>query len=158
MSKKAYPNNRTQNAQKGYFGNMAGSLSAAVAPILDVLKPSRKENVIGNMRPYQNAKSTVSNSYLYDPSDKPAPTISREIEDKFIKMFEIIQEPWEMFKPKGRKNFISYPYILYKFCELLELEYLLDYFPMLDFPNLAIPDKVWKQICGYLKWEFYPTE
>ena len=73
-------------------------------------------------------------------------------------MFEMIQEPWEMFKPKGRKNFISYPYILYKFCELLELEYLLDYFPMLDFPNLAIPDKVWKQICGYLKWEFYPTE
>ena len=89
---------------------------------------------------------------------KPAPTISREIEDKFIKMFEFIQEPWEMFKPKGRKNFISYPYILYKFCELLELEYLLDFFPMLDFPNLAIPDKVWKQICNYLKWEFYPTE
>lgn len=89
---------------------------------------------------------------------KPAPTISREIEDKFIKMFEMIQEPWEIFKPKGRKNFISYPYILYKFCELLELEYLLDYFPMLDFPNLAIPDKVWKQICGHLKWEFYPTE
>ena len=29
---------------------------------------------------------------------------------------------------------------------------------MLDFPNLAIPDKVWKQICGHLKWEFYPTE
>tara|TARA_A100001015_G_scaffold43562_1_gene47870 strand:- start:440 stop:2221 length:1782 start_codon:yes stop_codon:yes gene_type:complete len=81
LSKKAYPNNRTQNAQKGYFGNMAGSLSAAVAPILDVLKPSRKENVIGNMRPYQNAKSTVSNSYLYDPSDKPAPTI-RETTEK----------------------------------------------------------------------------
>ena len=88
----------------------------------------------------------------------PAPTISREIEDKFIKMFEMIQEPWEIYKPKGRKNFISYPYILYKFCELLELEYLLDYFPMLDFPNLAIPDKVWKQICSHLKWEFYPTE
>ena len=88
----------------------------------------------------------------------PAPTISRDIEDKFIKMFEMIQDPWELFKPKGRKNFISYPYILYKFCELLELEYLLDYFPMLDFPNLAIPDKVWKQICANLKWEFYPTE
>lgn len=88
----------------------------------------------------------------------PAPTISREIEDKFIKMFEMIQEPWEIHKPKGRKNFISYPYILYKFCELLELEYLLDYFPMLDFPNLAIPDMVWKQICKHLKWEFYPTE
>lgn len=88
----------------------------------------------------------------------PAPTISREIEDKFIKMFEMIQDPWELYKPKGRKNFISYPYILYKFCELLELEYLLDYFPMLDFPNLAIPDMVWKQICKHLKWEFYPTE
>ena len=89
---------------------------------------------------------------------KPAPTISNENEEKLIKMFEMIQEPWELYKPKGRKNFIHYPYILYKFSELLELEYLLETFPMLDFPNLAIPDNTWKKICNHLKWEFYPTE
>jgi hypothetical protein len=125
---------------------------------------SNKKNV--NRSVIQKILKKLGHSKLYKHTPfiinkitgNPAPTISREIEDKFIKMFEMIQEPWEMFKPKGRKNFISYPYILYKFCELLELEYLLDYFPMLDFPNLAIPDKVWKQICGHLKWEFYPTE
>lgn len=125
---------------------------------------SNKKNINRNVIQKILKKLGHSKLYKHTPfiinkiTGNPAPTISREIEDKFIKMFEMIQEPWEMFKPKGRKNFISYPYILYKFCELLELEYLLDYFPMLDFPNLAIPDKVWKQICGHLKWEFYPTE
>ena len=125
---------------------------------------SNKKNINRNVIQKILKKLGYSKLYKHTPfiinkiTGNPAPTISREIEDKFIKMFEMIQEPWEMFKPKGRKNFISYPYILYKFCELLELEYLLDYFPMLDFPNLAIPDKVWKQICGHLKWEFFPTE
>ena len=125
---------------------------------------SNKKNINRNIIQKILKKLGYSKLYKHTPfiinkiTGNPAPTISREIEDKFIKMFEMIQEPWEMFKPKGRKNFISYPYILYKFCELLELEYLLDYFPMLDFPNLAIPDKVWKQICGHLKWEFFPTE
>ena len=36
-----------------------------------------------------------------------------------------------MFKPKGRKNIISYSYIIYKFCELLELDHLLPFFPLL---------------------------
>ena len=125
---------------------------------------SNKKNINRNVIQKILKKLGHSKLYKHTPfiinkiTGNPAPTISREIEDKFIKMFEKIQEPWEIYKPKGRKNFISYPYILYKFCELLELEYLLDYFPMLDFPNLAIPDKVWKQICGHLKWEFYPTE
>ena len=125
---------------------------------------SNKKNINRNVIQKILKKLGYSKLYKHTPfiinkiTGNPAPTISRDIEEKFIKMFEMIQEPWEIYKPKGRKNFISYPYILYKFCELLELEYLLDYFPMLDFPNLAIPDKVWKQICGHLKWEFFPTE
>ena len=125
---------------------------------------SNKKNINRNVIQKILKKLGYSKLYKHTPfiinkiTGNPAPTISREIEEQFIKMFEMIQEPWEIFKPKGRKNFISYPYILYKFCELLELEYLLDYFPMLDFPNLAIPDMIWKQICNHLKWEFYPTE
>ena len=80
-SKTAYPNNRTENKDGGYFGAMAGSLGAAVAPILDVLKPSRKENAIGNLRPYENAKASVSKSYYYDPKDKPC-TTNREMTEK----------------------------------------------------------------------------
>ena len=74
-AKCAYPNNRTANTQSNYFGLVSGSLGAAVAPLLDTLRPSRKENVIGTLRPYQNPGRTVSESYIFNPADRPAPTI-----------------------------------------------------------------------------------
>lgn len=79
-SKIAYPNNRTTTKQDEYFGAIGGAFGAAVAPLLDVLRPTRKENAIGTLRPYQNAKTTVSNSYVYDPEDKPLPTIRETTE------------------------------------------------------------------------------
>ena len=85
------------------------------------------------------------------------PKIDRETEDKFIDMFTIIQEPWELYKPKGRKNFLSYPYILYKFSELLERDDLLNFFPMLQPPKLMEQDLIWQKFCRHLKWEYYPT-
>jgi len=39
------------------------------------LRPSRKENTIGTLRPYQNPSSRVTASYMFDPNDKPGPTI-----------------------------------------------------------------------------------
>jgi hypothetical protein len=80
-SKMAYPNNRTSNKQDGYFGLVSGGLGAAIAPLLDVLRPSRKENVIGNLRPYQNPGTTVSNSYIFNPADRPDPTIRETTEN-----------------------------------------------------------------------------
>jgi len=88
----------------------------------------------------------------------PPPKIDRNTETKFLQMFMKIQDPWELYKPKGRKNFLSYSYILYKFCELLELDHLLEYFPLLKSPEkLMDQDQIWKKFCKYLKWEFYPT-
>jgi len=80
-SKKAYPNNRTSNKQDSYFGLVSGSLGAAVAPLLDVLRPSRKENVVGNLRPYQNPGATVSNSYIFNPADRTSTTIRETTEN-----------------------------------------------------------------------------
>jgi hypothetical protein len=79
-AKKAYPNNRTSNKQDNYFGMVSGSLGAAVAPLLDMLRPSRKENVLGTLRPYQNPSTTVPNSYIFNPADRPAPTIRETTE------------------------------------------------------------------------------
>lgn len=73
-SKMAYPNNRSSNKQDDYFGMVSGSLGAAVAPLLDILRPSRKENVVGTLRPYQNAGSNVPQSYIFNPNDKPGVT------------------------------------------------------------------------------------
>lgn len=80
-SKKAYPNNRTVNKQDGYFGAVRNNITAAVAPLLDVLRPSRKENTIGSLRPYQNPGSTVSNSYIFNPADKMPTTIRETTEN-----------------------------------------------------------------------------
>lgn len=79
-SKVAYPNNRTltnDTNREGYFGAVGGVIGEAIAPILDILRPSRKENTIGSLRPYQNAKSAVASSYIYNPSDV-LPTTMRE--------------------------------------------------------------------------------
>ena len=48
--------------------------------------------------------------------------ISRETEETFRNMFKIIQEPFKRHKPKNRKNFLSYSYVLNKFCRILELD------------------------------------
>ena len=86
----AYPNNRSINysnpqKQDDYFGGAGGAgsvLGAVISPILDMLRPSRRENTIGTLRPYQNAKSTVESSYVYNPYDRPAATIRDTLESK----------------------------------------------------------------------------
>jgi len=93
-SNTAYPNNRAYNAPtaggENYFAGVStgGVIGAVIAPLLDVLRPSRKENTIGSMRPYQNPKTTVSNSYVYNPSDCPAPTI-REMTENSKKHYQV---------------------------------------------------------------------
>ena len=79
-SQMAYPNNRTVYEKDDYFGAIGGAFGAAVAPLLDALRPTRKETTVQTMRPYQNARAPVASSYVYDPSDKPLPTI-RELND-----------------------------------------------------------------------------
>jgi len=80
-SKYAYPNNRTANDQGNYFGAVGGAIGAVIAPLLDVLRPSRKENTIGNLRPYENAHTRNSSSYLFNPADRPVTTIRETTEN-----------------------------------------------------------------------------
>ena len=88
-------------------------------------------------------------------SNLPPPKITRDMEKIFIKMFTKIEVPWEIYKQKNRKNFLSYSYVLYKFCELLELDHLLDCFTLhKDLNKLMENDDIWKNICLYLNWEF----
>jgi hypothetical protein len=78
-SSKVYNNNRsTPNENQNYYGGLGGTFGSIFSPILDILRPSRRENTIGNMRPYQNAKTPISNSYIYNSNDKPE-TTNREI-------------------------------------------------------------------------------
>ena len=84
-----------------------------------------------------------------------APVMSRETEEKLRYMFKEIQPSFQKHKPAGRNNFLSYSYILYKFCELLELDEYLPCFPLLkNRDNLYKQDKIWEKICEDLRWEF----
>jgi hypothetical protein len=89
---------------------------------------------------------------------KPAPTINRETEDKLKKMFDQIQEPFDRHCPQDRINFLSYSYVLHKFCQLLELDDFIKCFPLLKSrQKLRNQDQIWKGICQDLKWQFYPS-
>jgi predicted RNA-binding Zn-ribbon protein involved in translation (DUF1610 family) len=85
----------------------------------------------------------------------PPPKITRDMEKLFISMFFKIQDPWEMYKQAGRKNFLSYSYVLHKFCELLELDHLLECFPLHKDPDKIMEnDQIWEKICKQLRWEY----
>lgn len=84
-----------------------------------------------------------------------APVLSREVEDKLRYMFREIQPSFIKHCPKGRSNFLSYSYVLYKFCQLLELDEFLPCFPLLKSrEKLYMQDKIWQAICEDMGWEF----
>ena len=76
------PNNRSTNRAAVNLGIVNGVMKAVVSPLLDILRPSRKENVIGNLRPSGNAGSSVSNSVIYNPGDRTKTTIREMTENK----------------------------------------------------------------------------
>lgn len=87
-----------------------------------------------------------------------APVMSRDNEEKLRHMFREIQPSFQKHCPSDRSNFLSYSYVLYKFCELLELDDFLPSFPLLkNRDKLYMQDKIWQKICSDLKWEFIRT-
>ena len=87
-----------------------------------------------------------------------APFMAREDEEKLRHMFREIQPSFKKHCPKGRRNFLSYGYVLYKFCELLEMDEYLPCFPLLkNRDKLYLQDKTWQKICGEMNWEYLKT-
>ncbi len=87
-----------------------------------------------------------------------APVLSREVEEKLRYMFKEIQSSFVKHCPKKRSNFLSYSFVLYKFCELLELDDYLPCFPLLKSrEKLYMQDKIWELICKDLGWQFIRT-
>ena len=56
------------------LGGIGGAFGAVVAPIVDLFKPTLKEEVVGNMRVYGDAKPAVSSNYVIDYNDKTKTT------------------------------------------------------------------------------------
>lgn len=82
-------------------------------------------------------------------------TLSKEVEEKLQHMFKEIQPAFIKYCPKGRSNFLSYPYVLYKMCQLLEMDDFLPCFQLLKSrEKLYQQDQVWEKICRELGWQF----
>ena len=79
------------------------------------------------------------------------------LEEKLRSMFKQIQAPFVKHSPRNRKNFLSYSYVLHKFCELLGEDEYLPCFPLLKSRDkLAQQDQIFRKICEdpILSWQF----
>lgn len=120
------------------------------------LKPTKMREILRNMK--------CSKYYEHIPhiinrlNGQNAPFMSREDEERLRHMFREIQPSFKKHCPKGRRNFLSYSYVLYKFCELLEMDEYLACFPLLkNRDKLYLQDKTWELICKDQRWHFLRT-
>ena len=82
---KLTPNNRDITNQSNKSQNMGiinGAVKAMFAPVLDILKPSRKENFIGNPNPNGNAGSLVPSLPITNPNDRLKTTVKETTQSK----------------------------------------------------------------------------
>ena len=69
-------NNRATIPQQNIFGaGFSRAVGAVIAPIMDVLKPSRKEEYTSNIRTYGNLGGEVPGNYVLNTGDLPGTTI-----------------------------------------------------------------------------------
>jgi hypothetical protein len=123
---------------------------------MSALKPTKLREILRKMK--------CSKYYEHIPhiinrlNGQNAPFMSREDEEKLRHMFREIQPSFKKHCPKGRRNFLSYGYVLYKFCELLEMDEYLACFPLLkNRDKLYLQDKTWELICKDMGWQYIST-
>lgn len=75
-------NNRTTDKNSLEMGGVYGMAKAAVAPILDIFKPTRKENVVGNLRQSGNVNGLSYTGHLFNQHDKTKTTNREMTTDK----------------------------------------------------------------------------
>ena len=71
-----YVNNRAMLKQPDTIrSGFSGAIGAVIAPLMDVFRPSRKEEFGANLRIYGDGGSTVPDSYVLNPNDVTPTTI-----------------------------------------------------------------------------------
>lgn len=83
------PNSRSLSGNKTEFGGVNGTVKALIAPILDVLRPTRKDNVVGNIRETGNVQPVIpaGTSNTMNPADRPKTTIKEMTVDSIQHWF-----------------------------------------------------------------------
>ena len=94
-------------------------------------------------------------------TSKPPKRMSPEQEEQLRSMFRAVNRLWPKYKPEERKNFLSYNYLLFKFCQLLGMDEFCGLYKLLKGERkLGRQDEIFKQICEdpELQWEFIPSQ
>ena len=68
-------NNRSTTRQDTIMGPVGGIVKAIMSPIVDFIRPTRKEDVVDNMRSSGNPSAPVSKGQVYNPADRTKTTI-----------------------------------------------------------------------------------
>jgi hypothetical protein len=117
------------------------------------LKPAKMREILRKLK--LNRKYDHIPHIINRLNGTNAQIMTRETEEKLLHMFKEIQPSFQTHCPKNRRNFLSYSYVLYKFCELLEFDDFLKSFPLLkNRDKLYLQDKIWALICQDQSWEF----
>ena len=70
------PNNRSTSKQPQTIrSGFTSAVGAVIAPLMDVLRPSRKEEIMGKVRVYGDAAPAVPNGYVINPKDATPTTV-----------------------------------------------------------------------------------
>lgn len=129
---------------------------------LSKLKPYLVKKILKELKEpkyYENINLIISKL-----TNKPPVIIPTNVIEKMKIMFSSIQEPYEKLKGT-RTNFFSYSYILYKFCELLDIKEYLKCLQLLKSRDKILHhDILWKKIIiemqqkeGDELWRFIPS-
>jgi len=71
-----YENNRSTIKQPETIrSGFSGAIGAVIAPLMDIFKPTRKDETINNVRIYGEATSIVPKSYVYNPQEATSTTL-----------------------------------------------------------------------------------
>ena len=76
--------NRSNIKPKPFLGtSINATFKSFVAPLLEAVRPSRKENVIGSIRPSGNVQPSGSAGFVHNPADR-APTTIKETTESLL--------------------------------------------------------------------------
>lgn len=135
------------------FGEILLEINKARLHNLAALTPEKMRQILKKLR-YNKYYEHIPH-IINKLNGVPPPNMTREVEERMRIMFRQIQEPFAKHCPKDRKNFLSYSYVLHKFCQLMELDDFLQCFPLLKSrEKLQQQDRIWKEICKSLGWEY----
>lgn len=125
---------------------------------LSLVDTAKIKEYLGKMRLtryYDHAPRIVK--YI---SGMPPVTIPPDVEAKLNIMFNHIQEAFEIVKARselGRSSFMHYPFVLFKFCQLLERTDIIKP-QLLKCPEkLRVQEMLWQGVCEIVGWPFIPS-